>query len=66
MAVEDGKVLLSICPLNDGFAPQADLLQQPLEWQLFARKRPLNGMVGPEGYKSSGWERRARHPGQGC
>ena len=40
-------------------APLPDLLPQPLKWPLFAHKRPLHGMVGPGGYKTSGRERRA-------
>lgn len=54
--------LLSLWVLD---APVPDLLPQLLECRLFARKRPLHGMVGLEGYKTSGWERRARCPGQG-
>jgi hypothetical protein len=34
-----------------GCAPLPDLLPQPLEWQLFARKRFLRGVVEPGGYK---------------
>ncbi|CAX22407.1 protein of unknown function [Methylorubrum extorquens DM4] len=60
------KLLLSISPRNPGFAPLPDLQPQPLEWPLFARKRPLLRMVGPGGYKLSGRERRTRRLSQDC
>lgn len=45
--------IVSKSPLGSfGCAPSADLLPQPPEWPLFARKQPLYGVVEPGGYKA--------------